>query len=359
MKTATEPKPRKVPSNALSTPIGAWEFAESEDPRRGHIKLVARSGEPIDHWWWGRVVHDFSGMRLYKDRCTLDYNHWQDEVLGYADRFDVSNGELAVEGELISLRDDDRANEVLQKGLAGVPWEASIKFDPHDKLRIEELADGVTAEVNGRTVTGPVTILREWTLRGIAICPYGTDPNTSSEFSGRATGEVDISVFTMEGDMSKDNSPEKTTDTPAENEVAGEMSRETDPQNDGAHRDAIRDELKKYVDEFGSEKGSEWYFAGKPLEECYRERMAEFQQQIEAAQSSSNEEVTKLKEKVTELTTRLEQIGKEGEKDPVSFTSGEAKEKDGDGGEAASQFNGRLSTGMAKFASGMKLRGES
>lgn len=40
--------------------------------------------------------------------------------------------------------------------------------------------DGEIAPVNGYDFEGPGVIIREWPLRGVAICPYGADANTES-----------------------------------------------------------------------------------------------------------------------------------------------------------------------------------
>jgi len=60
----------------------------------------------------------------------------------------------------------------------GVPYEASINFGG-DGIKIQELGDGETTEVNGARFDGPGIVVREWPLRGVAICPYGADMNTA------------------------------------------------------------------------------------------------------------------------------------------------------------------------------------
>ena len=59
----------------------------------------------------------------HKPRIPLDYMH-SDQVIGYADTFDVDQAGLTIGGYLTPARDDDRAAEILAKAKAGVPWEA-------------------------------------------------------------------------------------------------------------------------------------------------------------------------------------------------------------------------------------------
>lgn len=142
------------------------------------IRLKARSGQPIDHWFWGRIVHDLSGIR-HKPRIAVDYAHNDTEVLGYVNHFDTETNDLILSGSLTPWREDDRASEVIFKMREGVPYEASIFFGG-DGIKIEDVPEGMVAQVNGYQFDGPGVIVREWPLRGVAICPYGADANTES-----------------------------------------------------------------------------------------------------------------------------------------------------------------------------------
>jgi hypothetical protein len=170
----------KVPASAFTCTSGVVEFANgqpNDKSKTSPVRLKARSGKPIEHPYWGLVAHDLSGMRLHKPRLAIDYAHNASEVLGYVNHFDASSGDLFASGALIPFIAGDRASEVLHKMREGVPYEASIFFGG-DGIRVEEVAEGETAEVNGYALAGPAFIVREWPLRGIAICPYGADMNT-------------------------------------------------------------------------------------------------------------------------------------------------------------------------------------
>jgi len=150
-----------------------------QNAKSAPIRLKARSGDSIDHWYWGKVIHDLAGMRVHKPRLTVDYAHNDNEVLGYLNHFDVSGGDLIASGALTPWREDDRASEVMFKMREGVPYEASIFFGG-DGMKIQEIAEGQIEQVNGRQFEGPGIVIREWPLRGVAICPYGADSNTES-----------------------------------------------------------------------------------------------------------------------------------------------------------------------------------
>jgi hypothetical protein len=185
----------------LRASVGCKFAATDPASKKAPVTLLARTGQPIEHPWWGKIVHDMSGMRLHKDRLPIDYNHFEDEVLGYLDKFDTTSGDLVVSGALTPFNDQDRASEVLFKGREGVPYEASIDFSG-DGLVLEELAPNAVASVNGYQLSGPAVIVRQWPLRGVAICPYGADMNTSAQFSASDEQEVSIRAIASEVETS-------------------------------------------------------------------------------------------------------------------------------------------------------------
>src|SRR5690606_36622863 len=137
-------------------------------------------------------------MRLSKQRVPIDYCHDDREVIGYANKFDSESGDLVVSGALTPWKENDRAAEIVHKQKAGVPYEASINFGG-DGIVLERVSENMAVDVNGYKFAGPGVVVREWPLRGIAVCPYGADQNTSTTFSGAS----EIAVQIREADMPK------------------------------------------------------------------------------------------------------------------------------------------------------------
>jgi len=102
----------------------------------------------------------------------VDYVHAPGEVLGYLNHFDTSSGDLVASGALTPFTDGDRASEVIYKARQGVPYEASINFGG-DGIKIEEVAAGQMAQVNGYTFDGPGIVVRQWPLRAWRSAPTG------------------------------------------------------------------------------------------------------------------------------------------------------------------------------------------
>jgi hypothetical protein len=174
-----------VPANACMLVDGGIEMGDNgPGAKTAPIRMLARSSKPIEHWFWGKVVHDLAGMSVHKKRLPVDYVHGEDAI-GYLTHFDVSAEGLVCSGALTPWRDDDKASEIIAKMRMGVPYEASINFGG-DGIEIEEVPENETVFVNGYYFAGPGVVIRKWPLRGVAVCPYGADANTESiEMSAR------------------------------------------------------------------------------------------------------------------------------------------------------------------------------
>jgi hypothetical protein len=221
----------RIPAGACVLAVGEFELGDNgENAKTAPVRLVARSGKPIQHWFWGNVVHDLAGMHLHKSRVAIDYVHDEKEIVGYLNKFDSSSGDLVTSGALVPFKDSDRATEIVHKMRAGVPYEASINFGG-DGIKIEDVPEGMVAQVNGYQFAGPGIIVREWPLRGVAICPYGADANTeSASLSGDKSKTYTATVAkaepnTKESDMKAETPVEVAAlaETPEAVEVKNEI----------------------------------------------------------------------------------------------------------------------------------------
>lgn len=319
-----------IPAAACCMVVGPFELGDNgPDAKTAPVRLVARSGKPIEHWYWGRVVHDLAGMHLHKSHIPIDYVHDAKEVIGYLNRFDTESGDLITSGALVPFKDSDRATEIIHKMAAGVPYEASINFGG-DGLKVQEIPEGQVAEVNGFRFEGPVIIVREWPLRGVAICPYGADMNTeSSAFAGgnKAFHASVVEVAPVEESVMPDiveAAVEETTDIVVEDqeltqepvdaveeeapeqveelehgtdepkldiaEEAVEPEAEEDPAEEDAPAELSRDEFCRIVDEFGAEIAAQTVKNG-----------GDYNTALKAFADAQTQELTKARERIAEL----------------------------------------------------------
>jgi hypothetical protein len=169
-------------TNALLNPSDLMMSAELSLTSNGagaksaKVTLIARSGDAVEIKGWGRVVHDFSGMS-HKAKIPLDWEHDQSDSNGWLNKFDTSSGDLVCSGAIVIA--DEQTAALVTKMTAGVPFEASIQFN--EDCLMEFVPEGFSVNVNGRDIAGPVTVVREWSLKAVAIVKFGKDRNTSAE----------------------------------------------------------------------------------------------------------------------------------------------------------------------------------
>jgi hypothetical protein len=344
-------------------PVAALKFAadlemgeHGEGAKTVPIKVKARGAQSVDHWYFGRMVHDMAGLALSKPRLAIDYCHREDEVMGYANKFETEGGLVAL-GALTPFEEKDRASEVIFKSQQGVPYEASIFFDPAE-LVLEYVPQGMAVPVNGLTFEGPGVVARKWTLRGLAVCPYGQDKNTAVEFgAGKHPTEVavrytetpaaeapppaapvatpEVKPVAENEDASVDDpKPEATAEEPAvppnseQVNAAAAASPDAQPNQSGT----------AFLAAFG-DQGGVWFAQGKSFGEC----QTLFQQQLVA----DRERLTKENE---QLRTQLSAL--RGEREPVSF-GGEADLAPAI--EPTAKQKAALGGGLARFAATIAL----
>jgi hypothetical protein len=193
-----------IPADACRFDGGEVSFGDNgEGAKTVPVRIKARSGQPIEHQFWGKIVHDIAGMRLHKAKLPIDYAHDDEQVIGFLNHFDGSGGDLWASGALVPYK-GDKAEEVIFKAAAGIPYEASI-FWGGNGIKIEEVGAGMVAQVNGYQFDGPGLIVREWPLRGVAICPYGADAQTETTF--KKSGET-FSAMEYKAEDAKMETPE-------------------------------------------------------------------------------------------------------------------------------------------------------
>ena len=263
-----ENKFRDIPASACFLAAGEIQTArKNADDRSAALRMVARSGKPIEHPYWGNIVHDLSGVRMHKARIPVDYCHDPKEIVGYLNHFDSGSGDLVTTGALVPFKDSDRATEVLHKMDAGVPYEASINFGG-DGIKIEEIGAGQVAQVNGYQFEGPGVIVREWPLRGVAICPYGADMHTESVNFADSKTTIRATVLTK---------PE-TTEEVMENDTSAEVATVEEPK----------------PEEMNEQTTEEALTAKEPAEAGAAEGAAETAEPEEAAQTPAEEPEAEL-----------------------------------------------------------------
>lgn len=241
----------------------AWAL-EADDRGNVPVSIVARTAEPIDHWYWGRIVHDLSGFSA-KPTIPIDYCHDYEDDIGFVNQFEADTDRLFLRGELCPFPDDpsDRAQRVISKARRGIPYEASI--DWNGPAVIEYLDAGESVEVNGGTFTGPGVCVRKWSLVAVAICPHGADGNTETQFR---RPNADRISFQLQRKPGMSNKPNSADSQPAAVDTLPASS-------------FTREEADRYSSAFGL-IGLEWLVSGKTFDQCRDLQFAQLTASIDA-----------------------------------------------------------------------------
>lgn len=319
--------------NPLAIPLEACRFAAEQSAEIGAaetsngttrypVRMVARTGDALWHWYWGNVIHDMAGLQ-HADRIAIDHAHDAQQPLGFINQFDIVNGDLVLSGELVAVSDSDQVHQLVAKAKGGVPYQASIFFQA---LSEEDLKPGATALVNGRQINGPGVIIRQWKLRGMAMCLYGQDPNTSTELAAR----FGVRPIPEERSMSQNPNPPTQPLQPA-----------TKTGLD-------------YLNEFG-DQGAVWFAKGLSWDQATAQFGADQTanvKRLETELAAATERATKAETALAAATAEVESWKAKaanplGETKPLSAT------------EVETQLSGNTSGGqlsnLQKFAAAIKL----
>lgn len=339
---------RTVPAAALRLRTAPFALAASTPDASNNrpFRQLARTGDPIDHYYWGRIVHDFSGM-THKPKIPIDYCHDDGDIIGFADAVEVADGNLYLSGQIVPFALHDRASEVIFKADAGIPYEASIDFWSDD-LELEYIPDGMFVTVNERQFDGPGVVVRKWPLRGCAVCPHGYDGATETALSADSR---EVSVLISNAGTATmpplgKKSAKLTTEPAAEPETkptepAVEPVEVTEPVTPVVESTPTTDataQLRSYVAKFGAENGANWFAEGIDLPTALSRQCETLTAQLSAANTE-----------IAELKTKLSQVDL-GSPAPLS-----------DGKESTdprtSKFTRQLGSNLGKFAAGIRIPG--
>lgn len=211
------------------------------EEKRVKIKVITSS--ILEHPGLGRFRVKTETAAPSKDRVPLDYNHNEEEVIGYVENFQCSEDAITADGVvLIGDESSDAAKTFAQNIDGGVPFEASAFLDLSEAESVE-LEDGVT----------------EWSgalIRGVAICPYGTDRKTTVSLK---LGETNFVVRLK--NKSSNNEGEAMDE---EKKPSIEDQKKDDSKNP-------REELEEMIEEFGLERGVDFFRRGVTIEEAREE----------------------------------------------------------------------------------------
>lgn len=157
----------------FTCPEGAVRFQDEGTEGPGRFSIAAYDGGITKNWYWGNLALDLEGLTFASKRLPVLDSHWTSDRLGFTTKQDKDGG-VTFEGQFLK---NSRAQELRADMQQGFPMQASLRPVP---LVIEEVRDGATAQVNGRTLKGPGSIFRRCQVQEVSMCVFGALKNTKA-----------------------------------------------------------------------------------------------------------------------------------------------------------------------------------
>ncbi len=159
----------------LTAPMQLRAAPEGPSQLPSQFTGIAYSGGLVPSY--GMVI-DLSSTNITPVMPLLS-EHDRTNMVGMVNGAQKLNGQIVVAGKLYSDMAGSKAEQIAQLSQRGFPFQMSVGLFGFSE---EELQPGQRALVNGRDVAGPVTVLRNGTVRECSICALGADPNTEARF---------------------------------------------------------------------------------------------------------------------------------------------------------------------------------
>lgn len=140
------------------------------------FRMVAYTGTPMRVAGWRHpVVLDLAGLSVPSQSRPIRFGHDPLSGVGHTDAVRVEDGQLIATG--VVSRDTPAAREVVASAKNGFPWQASVGAAVEE---FEFVKENQQVLVNGRSLAGPLNVVRKATLGEISFVDLGADGRTSA-----------------------------------------------------------------------------------------------------------------------------------------------------------------------------------
>jgi phage major head subunit gpT-like protein len=226
---------------------------DGDEQKQPTFSMQAYNGGPMSVGFKFPVTIDLAGLRSATQVVILR-DHDRSKIVGRADSVTINGDGVAVTGTITGR--SGAAGEVLEHAAGGFQWPVSVGVHG---LKMEKIAKGKSANVNGRLVDGPALIAREGTLREISFVGIGADEEAKAEIAASAArnneGEngMTFSKWLAENGHDKDSISDEELDSLAaeyHEETQGDNGEDEKPVNaDADEGDAVQAQRERMAAE--------------------------------------------------------------------------------------------------------------
>lgn len=159
--------------------VRAESGAEGGDaPALRRFEVLAYTGTTMDVGWGAPVIIDLAGLRT-RQAIPILQHHDRRRIVGHSDSV-VVDRDVRITGVVSGT--SEAAREVTETSRNGFPWQASVGVSA---TKIERVKPGDSATANGKTVRGPVYVIRGGDLNETSFVPMGADRDTSGRLAAQ------------------------------------------------------------------------------------------------------------------------------------------------------------------------------
>lgn len=241
--SATQKAMNRILLSACPAKLQFAEGAENNGVPSFDMELY--NGGVMNVGWWGAIIIDLSGLRLSSQTNPVYRDHDYSKLVGHTTEITIGKN-VVVKGKISAAT--EAAVEVVQSAKNGFPWQASLGADP---LRIEEIKSGTSVTVNGITVEGPITVIREALLIEATITPLGADNTTRTNIAAKAAKPLKGEHAMNFSEWLKSKGFDEASLTPDQLAVLKNAyeAEQAEGQSDEANAEAKKAEAKAPLDE--------------------------------------------------------------------------------------------------------------
>lgn len=157
---------------------------DSSDGPKSFSSTFYTGGALNINGWDLPVIVDLAGLKA-GNVLVANLDHDSTKRVG---NFEVINDGQSLVAHGKATAATSARDEVVNSAHNGYQWQASLEVVPS---KVEELAKGKTATVNGQQFMGPAYITRAGTLKGFAFVSHGADDNTTATIAASAASSND------------------------------------------------------------------------------------------------------------------------------------------------------------------------
>jgi hypothetical protein len=133
--------------------------------------------------WYEDVIIDLEGVKVPAQHRPTLRQHDHEQIVGHTTKVKVGKEGITVEG--VFSGEKHHVDSVVVPASNNFQWQLSVGLNP---TKTEYLERGKTTRVNGRKITGPLTIARESELSEVSFVALGADSETQVSIAASAAG---------------------------------------------------------------------------------------------------------------------------------------------------------------------------